>query len=108
MTKKIFVAMMLAVALVIAGSQPSTAEAREVYVGTYMDDGTRAYLLTETIAGGRSNFACTVRAGRNRIRYRFWYAGGGPYYRNSWPAEGYVYAGNAPVAERIWEWVQNN
>ena len=107
MTKKILAAMVLAFALVLAGGQTPKAEAYEVYVGTYRDDGTRAYLLTETLAGGRGNFSCTVRAGRNYIRYSFWYAGGGPYYRNSWPAEGYVYGSGSPVAIGIWEWVNN-
>ncbi len=104
MSKKIFVAMMLAFALVIAGGVK--AEAGEVYVGTY-SDGASAYLLTHTISGGRGNFSCTVRAGRDYIHYSFWHASGGPYYRNDWPAEGYVYGSGSPVAIGIWEWVNS-
>ncbi len=107
MIKKFFAVFLLSAALLIVGQTPK-AEAYEVYVGTYRDDGTPAYLLTETLAGGRGNFACTVRAGRNHIRYVFWYANGGPYYRNSWPAEGYVYGSGSPVAIGIWEWVQSH
>lgn len=102
MYKKFLVAMVLAVALIVAGGVK--AEAGEVYVGTY-SDGTAAYLLTQTISGGRGNFACTVRAGRDYIHYSFWYSNGRPYYRNDWPAEGYVYGSGSPVAIGIWEWV---
>ena len=104
MTKKFLAVFFLAAALVLIGGQSSKAEAGEVYVGTY-SDGTSAYLLTHTIAGGRGNFACTVRAGRDYIHYSFWYEGGRPYYRNDWPAEGYVYGSGSPVAIGIWEWV---
>lgn len=107
MTKKFLAVFLLSAALFFVG-QSSNAEAYEVYVGTYRDNGTPAYLLTETLAGGRDNFSCIVRAGRDRIRYNFWYARGGPYYRNSWPAEGYVYGGSSPVAVGIWEWVQGH
>ena len=56
--RKIFVAMMLAVALVFVGSQ---AEAREVYVGTY-SDGTDVYILTEQqiVADLAQNYAIQV------------------------------------------------
>ena len=109
MTKKIFVAMMMALALIVVGGSFNQAEAYRVHVGYYTDTGDAAYLLTETLAGGRDNFACTVVDGRGRtVRYRFWMDRGGPYYRNSWGASAYVYGGQSPVAERIWEWVQNH
>ncbi|MBE8951286.1 MAG: hypothetical protein SR3Q1_12000 [Quinella sp. 3Q1] len=58
------------------------------------------------MAGGRDNFSCNVITDRrNRIHYSFWYAGGGPYYSNSWGASAYVYGGSSPVAIGIWEWV---
>lgn len=109
MVKKFLAAMFLAFAIVIAGGSSNQAEAYRVHVGYYNDTGDAAYLLTETIAGGRGNFSCTVVDGRGRsVRYRFWMDRGGPYYRNSWGASAYVYGGQSPVAERIWEWVQSN
>ncbi|MBR5913145.1 MAG: hypothetical protein IKZ58_02100 [Selenomonadaceae bacterium] len=107
--KKVFVTMLLAVALVFAGGSDNQAEAYRVHVGYYQDNGAAAYLLTETLAGGRSNFSCTVVTDYGEyIRYKFYRAGGGPYYKNSWGASAYVYGGESPVAERIWEWVQRN
>ena len=103
--KNFFAAVMMAFALIAVGSIGNQVEAREVYVGTYRDNGTSAYLLTETIAGGRGNFSCTVRAGRDYIYYNFWMANGGPYYRNSWGASSYVYGSGSPVAIGIWEYV---
>ena len=106
--KKVFATMLLAFALVIVGSQANEAEASRVFVGYYQDNGAAAYLLTETIAGGRGNFACdVVTSDGYRIHYRFYMANGGPYYKNNWPSQGYVYSGSSPVAERIWEYVNN-
>ena len=103
MFKKFFAVFFFAATLLIIG-QSSDAEASWIRIGTY-SDGTPAFLGTHTIAGGRGNFSCDVRAGGAYIHYNFWYAGGGPYYRNSWPAEGYVYGSGSPVAIRIWEYV---
>ena len=107
MFKKFFAVFLLSATLILAGQTPN-AEAYEVYVGTYRDNGTPAYLQTETLAGGRGNFSCRVRAGRDYINYRFWYAGGDPYYSNSWGASAYVYGSGSPVAIGIWEWVQSH
>lgn len=106
--KKFFATILIAFALVFVGSQTNQAEAEAIFMGYYSDNGDAAYLLTETIAGGRGNFACIVRTSRGeRIRYRFYMAGGGPYYTNSWGASAYVYGGSSPVAEAIWEYVNN-
>ena len=99
--------MMIAFALFAVSIPDNQTEASSVRVGTY-SDGTPAYLLTETLAGGRTNFSCDVIAGRSRLHYRFYITGGGPYYKNSWSAEDYVYGGESPFAERIWEWVQSH
>ena len=98
--RKIFVAMMLAVALVFVGSQ---AEAREVYVGTY-SDGTDVYILTETIKSngrqGVQDYTCTVRFGSDYLDY--WFEGTD--YVNS---EGYrvnINDGSSPVARAIYNY----
>lgn len=109
-TRKIFVAMMLAFALIIAGSQSSTAEAREVYVGNY-SDGSAVYLLTNTVvirSYSPYNFRCRVRAGRDYLDYHFYPSGGSPYYRNSEGYSGYVFGGQSPVAANIYRYVINN
>ena len=110
MTKKIFVAMMLAVALVIAGSQSSTAEAREIYMGNY-SDGTAVYFLPQSLGIESYNplrFYCTVRAGRDYLNYNFYPYNGSPYYRNSEGYSGYVFGGQSPVAANIYRHVLNN
>ena len=100
MVKKFFAAMIVAFALVVAG-QTSTAEAGEVYVGTY-SDGTAVYLLTETIQPlSRGDFSCKVRAGRDYLTYRFGLRSGSWYYTNSEGYEGWVYDGSSPVAANI-------
>ena len=104
MAKKFFAAMLLACVLIVAGG--AKADAAEVYVGNY-SDGSRVYLLTHTVVvRSRSpySFNCRVRAGRDYLDYRF-YHDGGPYYRNSEGYRGYVYGGQSPVAERIYEYV---
>lgn len=106
--KKFFAVFFLAATLLIVG-QSSDAQAYRVHVGNYQDNGEAAYLLTETLAGSRSNFSCTVVTDRgNRIYYNFYYASGGPYYSNSWGASAYVYGSGSPVAIGIWNWVQNH
>ena len=110
MTRKIFVAMILAFAIVIAGGQSSKVEAAEVYVGSY-SDGTAVYLLTHTVRinGYRPyNFTCTVRAGYDHLNYSFYPYNGSPYYRNSEGYEGYVNGGASPVAANIYRYVVNN
>lgn len=109
MTKKLFAAMILAFALVVAG-QTSTAQAEEVYVGSY-SDGTSVYLLTETvnISSYRPyRFTCTVRTGSDYLEYSFYPSNGSPYYRNSEGYEGYVNGGASPVASNIYRYVINN
>ena len=110
MTKKILAAMLLAFALVIAGGQASTAEAGEVYVGSY-SDGTSVYLLTHTVSI-RSyrpySFTCRVRAGYDYLNYSFNRYNGSPYYNNSEGYSGYVNGGASPVAASIYRYVVNN
>lgn len=108
--RKIFVAMMLAVALFIAGGQTPTAQAAEVYVGNY-SDGSPVYLLTHTVVMRSYNpysFNCRVRAGRDYLDYSFYPSGGSPYYRNSEGYSGYVFGGQSPVAATIYRYVINN
>ena len=106
MMRKVFVAMMLAVALIFVGSQ---VEAREVYVGTY-SDGTDVYILTETIKSngrqGVQDYTCRVRAGGDYLFYHFWY-GNSWEYDNSENYRGYVYDGSSPVAAAILNYIRN-
>ena len=109
MTKKFFAAMILAFALVVAG-QNSTAQAEEVYVGSY-SDGTAVYLLTHTVtieSNSPYRFTCTIRAGRDYLNYSFYPYNGSPYYRNSEGYSGYVNGGSSPVASNIYRYVVNN
>ncbi len=103
--RKIFVTMMLAVALIFIGSQ---AEAREVYVGSY-SDGTAVYLLTETIDRGGPgsrlrntswSLFCTVRAGNDYLDY--WFEGTD--YVNSEGYRGNINDGSSPVARAIYNY----
>ena len=78
--KKLFLTMMLAVALIVVGAQTNKAEAYDVYVGTYTD-GYDVYLLTETVNGENARFfKCTVRAKKGNdiayIDYNFAYGRG--------------------------------
>lgn len=109
MTKKIFVAMMLAFALVVAGGH-SKVDAAEYYVGNY-SDGTAVYLLTHTIGIQSYNpyrFACTVRAGRDYLYYSFFPHNGSPCYRNNEGYSGFVFGGQSPVAENIYRYVTSH
>jgi len=110
MLKKFSMLMILAVALVVAGSFNQRTEAAEVYVGTY-SDGSNVYLLTNTVVI-RSyrpySFNCRVRAGYDYLNYSFFAYNGSPYYRNSEGYEGYVHGGASPVAANIYRYVVNN
>ena len=100
--KKIFATMLLVFALLFGSSQ---VEAREVFMG-YYGDGSAVYLITESIAGGRGNFTCQVRAGYDYLRYHFFYRNGKPYYTNNEGYEGYVFGGASPVAANIWNYAR--
>ena len=109
MVKKFFAAMILAFTLVVAG-QTSTAEAGEVYVGSY-SDGTAVYLLTDSIRYPRNTsyeFVCTVRAGGDYLDYGFERLGGRVSYRNSEGYHGYIDDGASPVAASIYRYIKNN
>ena len=103
MAKKFFAATLLALTLIFVGVQTNTAEAREVYMGSY-SDGSAVYLLTETISRYSGTITCTVRAGRDYLDYTFFYRNGSPYYRNSEGYQGYVYGGASPVAAAIYNY----
>ena len=111
MLKNFFAAMILAAALIVVG-QTSTAQASEVYVGTY-SDGSAVYLLTETIRHS-NGYICTVRAGGDYLDYQFYYVRGlgrTPGYWHYSNSEGYsgdVYDGSSPVAAAILNYIQNN
>lgn len=110
MIKKFSAILILVLALMISNSQQNSAEAAEVYVGSY-SDGTSVMLLTESVhIRSRSpySFTCTIRAGRDYLDYSFFPYNGSPYYRNSEGYEGYVHGGQSPVAESIYRYVLNN
>ena len=110
MTKKIFLAMALAFALVVVGGNSSKAEAGEYYVGNY-SDGSPVYLLTHTIVIRSYNpysFNCRVRAGYDYLDYNFYPSNGSPCYRNSEGYSGYVFGGQSPVAANIYRYVTSN
>lgn len=109
MTRKIFVAMMLAFALVVGGYS-SQANAAEIYMGNY-SDGTAVYFLPQSLgieSYSPLRFYCTVRAGRDYLNYNFYPYNGSPYYRNSEGYSGYVFGGASPVAANIYRHVLNN
>ena len=107
--KKFLSVMILAVALLFVGGQDNTAEAYEVYMGSY-SDGTAVYLLTESIqqVGGYRWCGCKVRAGYDYISYSFYHNFGNPTYENSEGYKGYCFDGSSPVAAAIWNYIQNN
>ena len=108
--KRLGLAFMMVFALVLMGGIEQ-AEARNVYVGTYSDDGSDAYLLTETVKIHSYNplsFNCTVYATGDHLRYRFFWRNGESYYRNSEGYEGYTFGGQSPVAANIFRFVANN
>ena len=110
MGKRIFVAMVLAVALIVAGGTNTKAEAGEHYVGSY-SDGTSVYLLTHTVSirsYSPYSFTCRVRAGRDYLNYSFYPSNGSPYYSNSEGYSGFVFGGQSPVAANIYRYVTSN
>ena len=103
--------LLLVAVLILAGGQCNTAEARNVYVGTYSDDGSDAFLLTETVnirSYSPLSFTCTVYATGDHLRYNFFWRNGESYYRNSEGYEGYTFGGQSPVAANIYRFVANN
>ena len=111
MVKKFLATVVLVVTLIFAGAQTNTAEAREVFMG-YYSDGSAVYLLTETIEESPRNtsyaFTCTVRAGRDYLKYGFEYDGrGGADYNNSEGYRGNINDGRSPVARAIWNYWKN-
>lgn len=102
--KKILSVMLLAAVLIIVGGQNNQAEAREVYMGSY-SDGTSVYLLTETVAYLGRGIDCTVRAGRDYLKYSFSLSGD---YSNSEGYRGNIYDGSSPVARNIFTYIRNN
>ncbi len=109
--KKIFITMFLAFAIVFVVG--NSAEAREVYVGSY-SDGTSVYLLTETVQkrlwAKARGYSCKVRAGGSYLDYTFWFGGYSAdwYYNNSEGYESKVYDGSSPVAARICDYLRSN
>lgn len=99
-------------ALIFAGGLFNTAEARRVYVGTYRDDGSDAYLITESVEIHSRrpvyNFTCTVYATGDYLRYHFFSRNGSSYYTNSEGYEGFTFGAASPVAAGIYRFVSNN
>ena len=75
---------------------------KEVYVGSY-NDGTKVYILTDTIKRNAGNFTCTVRAGRDQLHYHF----DGQNYSNSEGYHGNIHDGKSPVALAIYNYCTN-
>ena len=107
--KKIFVAMMLAVAMIFVVGQSNYVEARDVYIGNY-SDGTAVYLLTQTVYRSNSGrYTCTVRAGGDYLNYTFLLtATRGWMYTNSEGYSGQVYNGSSPIAPKLCDYLRRN
>lgn len=89
----------------------STTEARDVYVGTYSDDGSDAYIMTQSIhISSRTpyTFTCTIKATGDLLKYKFYPKNGKPYYENSEGYHAFVFGGQSPVAENIYRYVTTN
>lgn len=111
MIRKLAFPVLLTLLAVFMCGQEQKVEAAQWYVGTY-SDGTDAYLLTDSvyiISRHPYTFRCTVLYGDyNYLDYSFFPSNGSPYYRNSEGYEGYVFAGQSPVAEHIYRTVVRN
>ena len=112
--RKIFVAMMLAVAMIFVVGQSNYAEARDVYIGSY-SDGDAVYLMTKTVGKIRASagcYKCTVKVGQgNRIayiNYDFFGESDGWYYKNSEGYRGQVYDGSSPIAAKLCDYLRRN
>ena len=81
-------------------------------MGTYADDGSDAYLLTETVRIYQRYpicvFDCTVYATGDHLRYSFFVRGGESYYRNSEGYDGATFGGASPIAANIYRFVRDN
>ena len=109
MLRKMFLAFALAASL-IAAAPMAPASAQSYYMGTYSDDGSDAYLLSETVKiydYSPLRFNCTVYCG-DYLYYSFFQRNGRPYYRNSQGYEAYVFGGDSPIAANIYRFVANN
>lgn len=82
--------------------QTVTNSGKEVYVGAY-NDGTKVYILTDTIKRNAGNFTCTVKAGQDQLKYRF----DGQNYSNSEGYHGNINDGKSPVALNIYNYCTN-
>lgn len=82
--------------------QTVTNSGKEVYVGAY-NDGTKVYILTDTIKRNAGNFTCTVKAGQDQLHYRF----DGQNYSNSEGYHGNIHDGKSPVALAIYNYCTN-
>lgn len=82
--------------------QSVTDAKKEIYVGSY-NDGTKVYVLTDTIKFNGGNFTCTVRAGQDQLHYRF----DGQNYSNSEGYHGNIHDGKSPVALAIYNYCMN-
>ena len=99
--KKLLSVVLIAVALIFVGN--NQAEAQDVYCGTY-SDGSKAYLMTETIQTNDSEMYCTVKATKGNnviyIYYKFGY-GRGIWYSNSQGFSGECTQYGTPIAWNI-------
>ena len=106
--KKAITIIMFAVAIILASNQ-NTAEAYEIYCGTF-NDGSEVYLITESVSGAREGLDCTVRTVRGRsssyIHYRFDLSHSGLWYENSHGSSGKVSL-NMPTTQRIYDEARN-
>ena len=112
--KKFLSAMILVAAIVFVVAPNNSAEARDVYIGSY-SDGDAVYLMTETVQKlrvGGGGYTCTVKVGSgSRLTYidyviAFSHPDWG--YRNSEGYRGNCYDGSSPIAAKLCDYLQRN
>ena len=110
MIKKVSVAALLAVILLVYEGGYNSAEASAVFLGRY-SDGSPAYIITQSVVifdYRPYRFTCTIESDGDFLDYYFFSRNGRPYYRNTEGYEAYVFGGESPIAERIYRFVVNN
>ena len=112
--KKIFMVMMLAAAMIFVVGQSNSAQAYDVYIGSY-SDGDAVYLMTETVqkhyvGGGSYTFTVKVGSGSRftHINYEIYRGSEGWGYENSEGYRGQVYDGRSPIAAKLCDYLRRN
>lgn len=112
--KKFLSAMILVAAIVFVVAPNNSAEARDVYIGSY-SDGDAVYLMTETVqkhyvGGGSYTFTVKVGSGSRLtyIDYGFFFEHPDWGYRNSEGYRGNCYDGSSPIAAKLCDYLRQN